>query len=317
MSKFVPEFPAKRIWSRAPHNAFTDLAWFQGAWWCAFRESEGHMVRDGKVRVLRSTNGVNWRTSGFFELSGDLRDPKLVVTPQNTLVLLVAMWVPRKEHGYSHQVFAWVHEHRSMWSEARPVGERDQWLWRVAFNDRQQGLAVSYKTGGDPHSKLYSTEDALTFEARVDRMRGEAVAEYSNEAGLCFDHQGVAHCLLRRDPEVAVLGRAKPPYTRWRWQESNVRIGGPVMRCLPDGRLLAVVRLYGYTDGEISSARTSFVWVNPKTGKIKECGRLVSAGDTSYAGLVIKDDIAYVSYYSSHGPRCAIYFAHVPLAELG
>ena len=76
MSEALPLFSARRIWSRAPHNAFTDLAWFQGAWWCAFRESAGHMERDGRIRVIRSTNKVNWRTVGYFEMSGDLRDPK-------------------------------------------------------------------------------------------------------------------------------------------------------------------------------------------------------------------------------------------------
>ena len=115
---------------------------------------------------------------------------------------------------------------------------------------------------------------------------------------------------------MALLGWAEPPYTQWHWLESSERIGGPVMQVLPNGKLLAVVRLYGYNNGELVSARTSLVWVNEDTGALTECGRLPSAGDTSYAGLVIKNDTAYVSYYSSHGPRSAIYFAEVPLHDL-
>lgn len=94
------------------------------------------------------------------------------------------------------------------------------------------------------------------------------------------------------------------------------------MACLNDGRLLSVVRLYGYTDGELTSARTSFAWVNRTTGKLTECGTLPSAGDNSYAGLVVRNGTAYVSYYSSHThgangqAKPAIYFAAVPLNEL-
>jgi hypothetical protein len=29
---------SKRIWDAAPHSAFTDLARWNDAWWCTFRE---------------------------------------------------------------------------------------------------------------------------------------------------------------------------------------------------------------------------------------------------------------------------------------
>ncbi|WP_207801095.1 MULTISPECIES: exo-alpha-sialidase [Gammaproteobacteria] len=322
----IPLFPAKRIWYKAPHNAFTDLAWFRGAWWCVFREGENHVSPDGQIRLLRSKNGESWRTVKVFVAEGaDLRDPSLVVTPQNKLVLLSAKKVLRAEHGFSHLVYAWQSDTGRQWSQAQEVGEKDLWLWRVAFPDSNEqlttGLGVAYKVGGDYHARLYSTENGIDFIPLVERLRGKRKPEYSNESGLCFSKDGTAWCLMRRDPQTALLGSAKPPYKRWNWKDTKQRIGGPVMATLDDGRILSVVRFYTVENKQIVAARTSFAWVNTETGKLTECGRLPSGGDTSYAGLVVKDGVAYVSYYSAHRLvarkyRPSIYFAQVPICDL-
>ena len=114
------------------------------------------------------------------------------------------------------------------------------------------------------------------------------------------------YCLLRRDgsPNSGLLGTAGPPYTQWQWKDLGVRIGGPHMLRLPDGRFVAAVRLY---DG---GARTSLCWVDPEAGKITEHLKLPSGGDTSYAGLVFHDGLLWVSYYSSHEGKTSIYLAN-------
>lgn len=321
----IPLFKSRRIWCRASHNAFTDLAWFQDAWWCVFREGENHVSPDGRIRLLRSSNGKAWRTVNVFDIEGaDLRDPSLIISPQKQLILLSAGKVSRAEHGYSHQVYAWSSKRGRTWSQAQPVGQKDLWLWRVVFPQRgnfNTGLGVAYKVGGDYHARLYSTDNGIDYVPIVERLRGKREPEYSNESGVCFDTDGTAYCLMRRDPQNALLGTAKPPYKRWKWKNTKVRIGGPIMTCLDDGRLLSIVRFYTVKNKQIVAARTSFAWVDKHTGQLSECGVLTSGGDTSYAGLVVKDGIAYVSYYSSHqtvarGYRPSIYFAEVPIEEL-
>src|SRR5690606_35715333 len=101
----------------------------------------------------------------------------------------------------------------------------------------------------------------------------------------------------------------KPPYTEWSWTDCGTRIGGPEMVRLPDGRLLAAVRLY---DGAV---RTSLAWVDPQTGAIEECLKLPSGGDTSYAGMELEGTTLSLSYYSSHEGKTSIYFARVSLPE--
>jgi hypothetical protein len=132
---------------------------------------------------------------------------------------------------------------------------------------------------------------------------------YPNESGLIFLPDDTAICLLRRDGAESngMLGRAKPPYMEWSWKDIGVKIGGPQLIRLPDGRLIAGVRLY---DGNV---RTSIVEIDAETAKVTELVSLPSGGDNSYPGLVFHEGILLVSYYSSHEGKTSIYLARLKL----
>ncbi|MDP6467196.1 MAG: hypothetical protein QF918_05635 [Pirellulaceae bacterium] len=104
---------------------------------------------------------------------------------------------------------------------------------------------------------------------------------------------------------MAQLGAAGPPYTDWKWRDLNFRIGGPNMIQLPDGRILAVTRLYN------GGTRTSLSWLDTENATLTEALKLPSGGDTSYAGLVWHDGLLWISYYSSHEGKTSIYLARV------
>ena len=128
-------------------------------------------------------------------------------------------------------------------------------------------------------------------------------AGYVNESGLLFLPDGRAICLLRRDPHVGLLGIASPPYFDWQWQPLNCRVGGPQCLQLPDGRILAAVRLYD------NKVRTSLVWLDLDKAQLTEIVQLPSGGDTSYAGMVWHRGRLAISYYSSHQGKTAVYFS--------
>jgi hypothetical protein len=104
-----------------------------------------------------------------------------------------------------------------------------------------------------------------------------------------------------------LFGIAKSPYTKWEWKDAGAKIGGPQMIRLSDGRLIAGVRLY---DG---GARMSIVEINRESGQLAELLKLPSGGDCSYPGLVFYRNELWVSYYSSHEGKTAIYLARVAL----
>lgn len=291
----------RRIWGQAPHNAFTDLARFKGRWYCAFREGAGHVSPDGAIRLLSSSDGRIWESAAHFTAEADLRDPKLTITPDGRL-MLSAYWVIREKPEIPSRTLVWYTPTGRDWSEPLEIGDPGMWLWRPHWHH-----GVAYSTGYNrTQVRLYASRDGKRFTPLVETLYSEG---YPNEGALLFLEDGTGMCLLRRDgqPQTALLGTARAPYRAWQWKDLGVRIGGPSLIRVPDGRFVAGVRLY---DGKV---RTALCWLDPEAGTLTEFLTLPSGGDSSYPGLVFHDGLLWVSYYSSHEGKTGIYLATVKL----
>jgi hypothetical protein len=293
----------KRIWDEAPHNAFTDLARWNDGWWCTFREGDGHVSGDGALRVIVSDDGDSWESAARITADGlDLRDPKISVTADNMLMLLAGER-HRTGETWANSSLTWFSQDGRTWHGPWRVAAPGVWLWRVTWTS---GLAWGFGYGCQPQGflRLYQSRCGRRFDAiEPDAFTGG----YPNETKLVFRASGEALCLLRMDGEDANarLGEAEPPWTDWRWRDLGVRIGGPEMIELPDGRLIVCGRLY---DERI---RTSLLWLDGAEATLTEAVELPSAGDTSYAGMVWHEDLLWVSYYSTHEQKTSIYLAKV------
>jgi len=305
----------QRIWDHAPHNAFTDLVRHRGEWLCVFREGQAHVSPDGALRVITSRGGRTWTSAALLtSTNGDLRDAKLTVTPTGELMLSGAVAWPQPG-PVRHRSLAWFSRDGRAWSPPVELGDTNLWLWRITWNKRT-AYSVGYDTAGEKFVRLYRSADGRHFDTLVPRLFEEGSP---NESALVFAPDGTALCLLRRDQApstgpgqapgtgTAMLGRAQPPYTNWVWRDLGLKIGGPDMLRLPDGRIVAAVRLY---DGAV---RTSLAWLEPDAGRLNEFLKLPSGGDTSYAGMVLDKGVLWVSYYSSHEGKTSIYLARVRL----
>jgi hypothetical protein len=297
----------RKLWDRAPHNAFTDLTRYKGQWFCVFREGKAHVSPDGALRVLTSPDGEAWVSAALLtSTNGDLRDAKITITPQGELMLsgAAALHPPAPA---KHQSLAWFSTDGKTWSQPTIIGDTNQWLWRTTWHKRT-AYSIGYDTAGEKFVRLYSSKDGRQFDTLVPTLFDQG---YPNESSIVFLPDDTALCLLRRDgvPGTGQLGSARPPYTQWKWKDLGAKIGGPHLLRLPDGRLVAAVRLY---DG---SARTSLMWLDAEAGKLTEFLKLPSGGDTSYAGLVWHAGLLWVSYYSSHEGKTSIYLAKVRLPK--
>ncbi len=295
----------RKIWDKAPHNAFTDLIHHNGRWVCVFREGQAHVSPDGALRVLGSADGVEWESLALLTSeTADLRDAKISVAPDGRLHLSGAGAL-HQPAAARHQSLAWFSPDGREWTPSIAIGDPDLWLWRTDWHSGK-GYGIGYSTTDKEFIRLYETSDGANYRTLVDRLLS---GSYANESSFAFLPDGRALCLLRRDGEhsSALLGEASPPYKAWRWRDLGVRFGGPKLLRLPDGRLIAGGRLY---DG---STRTSLCWLDPEAGELVEALKLPSGGDTSYPGLVFRDGTLYVSYYASHEGKSAIYFATVEL----
>lgn len=292
-----------KIWDRGAHNAFTDLIRYKDRWYCCFREGKGHVSPDGALRVLTSAEGKRWESAALLtSKTADLRDPKLTITPDGRLQMTAAAALHDRKRQ-SHQTLTWFSSDGKDWGEAIEIGDPDYWLWRVTWHGKK-AYGVSYAVGKQRQARLHGSDDGQRFTSLVPALHTEG---FPNEATLLFQPDGTALCLLRRDGKGAngLLGTAAAPYREWKWQDVGARIGGPNLIRLPDGRLVAVVRLYD------RKVRTAVCTLDPKTGQLTEHRTLPSGGDTSYAGLAWHENELWVSYYSSHEGKTAIYLARL------
>lgn len=298
----------RKIWDQAPHNAFTDLVHFGGRFFCVFREGEGHVSPDGALRVIASSDGVDWASVALITSDhSDLRDAKITVTPEGQLMLCGAEAL-HDQSVHTHQSLAWFSSEGAHWSERMEIGDPDVWLWRVTWH-RGVAYGMGYGCGESSRRlRFYSSEDGRQFSALGDYFTD---GDYANETSIVFVGD-TAHCLLRRDGEGAtsMIGTAYPPYSHWSWKDLGVYLGGPHMLCLPDGRLVAAVRIR-FDDGD--QRRTALGVVDPHACSFSEALALPSGGDTSYAGMALHEGMLWVSYYSSHEEKTSIYVAQVAL----
>ncbi len=293
----------RKIWERAPHNAFTDLARFKGKWFCVFREGAAHVSPDGALRVITSKDGKDWVSTALLKYpDADLRDAKITVTPDDRLMLSGAAALHQPAQ-FKHQSLAWFSKDGRDWSEPAKIGDPNLWLWRVTWR-KNTAYSIGYDTVAEKFIRLYTSKDGRRFDTLVPDLFDEGEP---NETSIIFQPDDTALCLLRCDgtPGSGKCGLARPPYTTWQWKDVGAKIGGPHMIRLPDGRIVAAVRLY---DG---GARTSLSWLDPDAGKLIEFLKLPSGGDSSYAGLVWHEGLLWVSYYSSHQGKTSIYLAKV------
>lgn len=298
----------RKIWDAAPHNAFTDLTRFKGRWYCVFREGKAHVSPDGALRVITSKEGQNWTSAALItSTNSDLRDAKITITPDKNLMLNGAGALHQPAQ-YKHQSLVWFSKDGQNWSDSVTIGDPNMWLWRTTWH-RKIAYSIGYDTTAEKFIRLYTSRDGRQFETLVPTLFDEG---YPNETSLVFLPDETCLCLLRRDGQSASgkLGIAKPPYTAWEWKDLGVKIGGPHMLRLRDGRIVAAVRLY---DGQV---RTSLMWLEPKAGQLTEFLKLPSGGDSSYPGLVWHNGLLWISYYSSHEGKTSIYLAKVKLPKV-
>lgn len=306
---------AQKIWDQAPHNAFTDLAFWQDQFYCAFREGRGHVSSDGRIRVIRSADGETWTSATQVELAGfDLRDAHLSVTPDNRLMLLGGA-APREKDGQSAPTGSFVafSQDGVEWTKPQIVVEPGRWLWSVTWH-KGRAYGASYPASeGSPDIELLTSTDGITYQSLVPKLYGVG---FPNEAALRFDADDVCYALVRRDsqgnaPYSAVLGVSKADYTKWEWHDLGTEFngfGGPNLVQLPTGQWLAAGRMHE------GGAHTALCQIDMGEHKMTKLLKLPSGGDTSYPGLVWHDGLLYLSYYSSHEGKTSIYLARIGIA---
>lgn len=313
------------IWDNGTYNAFPSIVEFGGRYFISFREGQSHIfndngIADGKARILVSRNGRRWDSVALLSKEGfDLRDPKISVTPDGRLMVLMggSVYVDKQLVRRIPQVsFSTDGVH---FSDPQPVifdemiTDEHEWVWRVTWHEGV-GYAVVY----GEHFALLKTTDGLHFqticELDVDK---EA---FPNETTVRFLPDGRMALLVRRERlgAMGMWGVSSAPFTEWTWKEMPVRLGGPDFIVLPDDSIIAGTRGYFFPDRPKAVLLKSDLEGNFELNRV-----LPSGSDCSYPGFLIVGKKLWVVYYSSHEllrpdgrTRAGIYLAKIPLKEL-
>ena len=313
-----PLYTVSKIWDQGNHNAFTDLIKFGGKYFCAFREAGAHVPQkpedDGKIRILVSTDGVAWETAALIVKDGiDCRDPKLSITPDGRLMVLFdgAIYRDGVNYGRTDHVSFSENSEGKWFSTPQPIIRGQDvpagWLWRVTW-DRYTGYGVMYQSS---NIYLLSTTNGINY-TLVTKLN---VTGSPNESTVEMLGNNKMRIVVRRDQannNTGYIGYSGKDYTEWTWTDLGVRLGGPHIITLPNGKTIIGSRSFR-GDG---TTRTSLFELNNQTNNMTELLELPSGGDTSYPGFVVVGNELWVSYYSSHDAKTSIYFAKVRYKKL-
>jgi hypothetical protein len=174
-------------------------------------------------------------------------------------------------------------------------------------------VSQSNRPDGERLVHLVSSRDGLAYKhIHTFKLTGGP-----NETTLRFMPDDRLVALVRREAgdRSGYVGVSPPPYADWEWRPVGLRLGGPNFIRLPDGRLIAGSRHYEKTaDGK--PAYSTHLTLLTESGGFTPILRFESSGDTSYPGMLIHDGRLWISYYSSHQGKAAIYLAKIPLGEI-
>ena len=302
----------EKIWDKAPHNGFTDLTRFQNLFYLCFREAPAGDKGEGVIRTLLSASGKVWIDNVTISEKGmDLRDPKLIVTPDGKRLYLLCggQSAQGRQPRYATTMDGKV------WTPVQKLLAKGDWLWRVSINPADKRFyGVSYNihpnSGGPAPEKEWSLKTYASDDGSVLQLSSiMTVPGQAGETTLRFLKDGSALALVSRQggDRKGVIGMAKAPYRDWTWSATGLPLGGPNFIELPDGKLIAASRGLGATPGP------HMVIYAMTATSLTSILELPSSGDCSYPGLYWHDDLLHVTYYSSHEGKAAIYYARVKI----
>lgn len=295
------------------HNAFTDLQFWQGAYWVTYRKGAGHTSMDAHAVVALTHDRHRFTEISTSRVKGDVRDPKLLPLGDDRMALYYPSWIEGAGNyevdGYKRlkpiQQYITFSSDGQSWEPVRPILERNMWLWRIRphggrFYGLIQNLTAPY--GGDgpqrPHQLDLAVSDNLIEWQTIAR-----VGTGLNESDIYWHADGEAWIISRTIKATnSCFATAKPPYTDWSSVELEPMVHAPNM-LEHEGALYVAGRSNPLTEGEPVAPcgdNSLSIW-RLERNRLVPILRIPAYGDCSYPGF-IKDPAGRIclSYYSQH-----------------
>jgi len=321
------------------HNSNTDMILWRDVWLLVHAASPYHMGTPRSRLVVRRCSDAEpgpksrWEEVAELRVPGsDIRDPKLATIGGR---LFLYALTNRGFYAIPSGTVLATSDDGVHWSSFEAVGPEGWLLWRPkrAPGSHELWYASAYwKDHGE--SILLRSSDGRSWERLSTIHRGEGNDETEIEFLPGPDGAPSERLLATARLEVtpdALLGNADastllafadPPYTDWsdtrKLRTQVTRLDGPVLFS-DGGRVFAVARAQpgaraglGRLGSVFARKRTALWWIDPGretpgggegAPRIVWLSDLPSAGDTSYAGAVLRGRSLYTDYYTSRIDR--------------
>jgi hypothetical protein len=290
------------------HNSNTDLVFFKDAFWLIHASAPWHFASETTRLVLhKSMDARTWEKVAEFANPGeDIRDPKLAVIGGR--LILYAL----KNTSFEAEPYltaAATSDDGIIWTEFVDM-KPDGWLfWRPETADGGKTWYVPAYWHEHGKSALLTSTDGIGWQVSAIIYSGDV----NDETAIVFLPDGrmlatgrleVSGYYFGDNRGNTLIATAEPPFMTWSYNHSTVtRLDGPALFAY-NGRVYAVGRyqpgnkpVLFETGSILAKKRTSLFLV--EQNRLVWLSDLPSAGDTSYAGVVVRGDEAYVSYYTS------------------
>ncbi len=313
------------------HHAFTDLAYFQGEFFITFRKGHSHSTptttnpESDVIVVLRSRDGVTWSVDAMLKVPGmDNRDPKFLQADGRLILYIPCASVPRWPGQPDVITYGFERLGPGRWSDPFECGPCVFWRPRKW---RDQYVVAVYRLPDEEGSvTLLSSRDARNWKAVSTILPREAEGDETDL--FVQDDRLMAFARAERGSHFKMLlSTYAPSENRWETVSSGRIIHAPNVfeageRVMISGRYCAQSDegfrelekdWKKFTQGtteeafEVDPARVEAYHHGLRTGIFVMDGtrprlvmELLSAGDSSYTGVVQYGDEYVISDYSMH-----------------
>ncbi|NUM56817.1 MAG: exo-alpha-sialidase [Candidatus Hydrogenedentes bacterium] len=291
------------------HNSNTDMIYWRGAFYMIHASSPWHFGSSECRLVLHtSSDAANWTKIAEFHADGenDIRDPKFAAIGDRLyLYVLINDSVMATPEATSMTYTT----DGMTWAELREIEPKGWLFWRPKTRDNITWYCPAYWHEHGKSALLKSTDGEHWEQVSIIH---EGDANDETDCEFLRDGRIIATARLEVVPDTVFghrLGRtliatAGPPYEHWLYATSyTTRLDGPYLFEY-NGQIYAFGRRN--PDPNNWPTNTASILGRKRTALYKVDSEgltwlsdLPSAGDTSYAGVVIDGDTLYACYYTS------------------
>jgi hypothetical protein len=295
------------------HNSNTDLIYWKDSFYLIHAAAPFHFAsRDCRLVLRKSVDGHSmddrtWQEVARFAVPGeDIRDPKLAIIGGR--LYLYAL----KNTAFNPEPYTTVFTSSQdgiTWSAFQEIDPKGWLFWRPKSRDGANWYVTAYWWEHGRAALLHSTDgEHWTIHANIheDDRTDETDFEFLPDGSMIATARlEMSESIFGHPQGSTLVATAKAPYTDWELctRSPVTRLDGPNLFAYL-GQVYAVGRFQPLTGGPFTWQGSAFCRKRTALFRVSQAGLvylsdLPSAGDTSYAGVVVRDDELWTCYYSS------------------